>query len=119
MRGLVGFAITLAFFITGQEMFETAWAGVGCEIRASGTKNGKTLEAIISGSGPVVGSYSFRVERSSKSGVTVDSGNFEIQAGPPSEIKSAKIDLSPTETYRATLEVKWANGSSSCSARGG
>jgi hypothetical protein len=118
MKGLFRFALTLGCLLGGEGMLGTAWAQVGCEIRASGNGSGKTLEAIISSSGPVGGTYSFKIERSGQSGVIVESGKFETQSATPSEIRGARIALSPSETYRAELEVKWPNGSSSCSASG-
>src|SRR5687768_4903801 len=104
--------------LTGEAMFSESSASVRCEIRASSGSAGVTLDAMISASGPTAGTYFFRVERNGKSGPTIDSGDFETTEGGPSEIKRASVALSPGESYRAELKVKWAGGSSSCSASG-
>jgi hypothetical protein len=93
-----------------------ASAGVNCEIRAIRHSTGTNLNAIISGSGPVFGTYVFIVKRDGGEAVRSESGDFRINSASPTEIKKASIDLDRNSGYRASLRIEWPSGSSSCSA---
>jgi hypothetical protein len=100
------------------EMSMSAKASVqlGCEIRATRNDARTRLDAVITGSGPVSGTYSFKVRKRAGDEVTSETGNFEIKSSTPSEIKKAGIDLEHGDGYEALLTIDWPNGSSSCSA---
>jgi len=100
------------------EMGMSAKASVqlGCEIRATRNDAGTRLDAVITGSGPVSGTYAFTVRKRAGDEVTSETGNFEIKSSTPSEIKKAGINLEPGDGYEASLMIEWPNGSSSCSA---
>ena len=93
-----------------------ASSGVSCEIRATRNSTVATLNAIISGSGPVSGTYVFNVSSDSGEAVRSESGKFTITSASPTEVKKASIDLEPDKGYRASLKIEWPNGSSSCFA---
>ena len=89
---------------------------VGCEIRATRKEAGTRLDALISASGPVSGTYSFSVDRRGGDKVISEAGDFTIESATPSEVKKAGVDLPPGDGYDALLTIEWPNGSSSCSA---
>ena len=91
-------------------------ARVSCEIRATRSDQGGKLDAVIKATGAVAGSYVFDVRKGTEGKVTSQSGEFSIDSTSPSEIKKASLDLEPGEAYDASLEVKWPNGSPSCSS---
>jgi hypothetical protein len=104
--------------VAGDAMMSKAYSGVGCEIRTSRHNEGTRLEAVISATGPVAGSYVLTVSHSGSSTPKLESGDFEITGQGRSEVKKAGIDLPPGESYSASLDVKWPGGSSLCSASG-
>jgi hypothetical protein len=89
---------------------------VGCEIRATRSDAGTRLDAIISASGKVSGTYSFRVEPRGSGKPMSEEGRFDIESPTPSEVKKVALDLLPGAGYDASLKIRWPNGSSSCSA---
>jgi hypothetical protein len=89
---------------------------VGCEIRATRNQDGTRLAAIISASGPVSGTYSFRVDRRGAGAPIAEQGVFEIEEAAPSEVKKVELSLPAGKGYDASLTIQWPNGSSSCSA---
>lgn len=90
---------------------------VGCEIRASRSDSGTRLDAVISASGPVQGSYDFRVEPARGGDALIsEQSEFVIDGPGSSEVKKAGIDLPAGQGYRASLSIDWPNGTSSCSA---
>src|SRR5215216_514828 len=91
-------------------------AQVGCEIRATNNPSGTRLDAVISASGAVKGTYSFEVNSRSGQKMTSKTGDFKIESTAPSEIKTAGLDLPPGQGFEASLTIKWQNGTSSCSA---
>jgi hypothetical protein len=99
----------------GIEMTQAA-AKVGCEIRATRNDAAGKLDAVISATGPVSGSFVFKVQKRAGGAVTSQSGDFKIDTASPSEVKKASIDLEPGQAYDASLTIKWPGGSSSCSA---
>ena len=89
---------------------------VSCEIRAAQNDGGGKLDAVITASGPVSGTFQFTVRKRSGGNVISRSGDFEVASASPTEVKKASVDLDPNEAYDASLEIKWPNGSSSCSS---
>jgi hypothetical protein len=93
-----------------------AAARVSCEIRASRHDGAGKLDAIISAAGPISGTYVFTVRKRTGGEVISQSGDFKAEGSSPTEITKASVDLEPGAGYDASLEVKWPNGSSSCSS---
>jgi hypothetical protein len=112
-------SVMAATMIGASTMMSKAAGGVGCKIRSQGTGEGSKLEAIISGSGPVKGTYEFTVQRSGKSEPEQDAGEFEIPSAERTEVKKKMITLAAGESYQAQLDIQWPGGASSCSASGG
>jgi hypothetical protein len=94
-------------------------ANVSCRIQTMISKGTARLDAIVTGAGPVSGTYTFKVNKVAGHTVVSESGPFKIESASPSEIKKASIDLEPGEAYNASLTVTWPNGSSSCSSHVG
>jgi hypothetical protein len=92
---------------------------VSCEIRATRTEAGGTLNAVILASGPVSGTFEFTVRKRAGGEVISQSGDFKVDNATPTEIKKASVKLDAKEAYDASLTVKWPNGSSSCSSQVG
>jgi hypothetical protein len=89
---------------------------VGCEIRASKNDAGTRLDAVISATGAIAGTYAFRVEPSSGGAPLIDEeAEFQIDSTTPSEVKKAGVDLPPGQGYSASLSINWPGGMSSCS----
>jgi len=99
----------------GNEMTYAA-AKVGCEIRATRNDAAGKLDAVISATGPVSGSFVFNVRKRAGGVVASKSGDFKIDSASPSEVNKASVDLEPGQAYDASLAIKWQGGSSSCSA---
>jgi hypothetical protein len=93
-----------------------AAARVSCEIRATRDDRGGKLDAVILATGPVAGTFNFTVRKRGGGDPVSQSGNFKVENASPVEIKRARIALDPGEAYEASLQVKWPNGSSSCSS---
>ncbi len=93
-----------------------AAARVSCEIKAMRDDTGARLDAVIRGTGPIAGTFVFTVRKRSGGKVISQSGDFKVENASPAEIKKASIDLEPGQAYDAHLDVKWPNGSSSCSS---
>src|SRR5262245_52870327 len=93
-----------------------AAARVSCEIRANHDSSGGKLDAVILATGPIAGTFTFTVRKRGGGDVTSQSGDFKVDDASPAEIKKASIALASGEAYDASLEVKWPNGSSSCSS---
>jgi hypothetical protein len=110
-------ATTLVLASTFAAMSNTTYAGVSCDIRAHRSEAGTRLEAVITATGPISGTYVFTV-KSGTSGPKSQRGNFEIKSTGPAEIRKERIELAPGEPYAASLDVKWPGGASSCSASG-
>ena len=92
-------------------------AKVRCAIHASKDDAGTRLDAVISGNGPVSGTFAFRVEPHGGGTPLFDEhGNFEIESTAPSEVKRAGLDLPADQSYDASLSIVWPNGSASCKA---
>jgi hypothetical protein len=89
---------------------------VSCEIRATHSDSGGKLDAIILAAGPVAGTYTFTVSKRGSNDPVSQSGDFKVEGTSPAEIKKASIALDAGEAYDASLQVKWPNGSSSCSS---
>jgi hypothetical protein len=115
MRSIVSLA-AVAVCVGTLSMMIYASSAVGCEIRTIRNEMGTSLNAIISGSGPVSGTYVFNVSSDSGEAVKAESGKFTITSASPTEIKKASLDLEPNKGYRASLKIEWPNGSSSCSS---
>jgi hypothetical protein len=96
-----------------------AAARVSCEIRATQTEGGGKLDAVIMAAGSVSGTFQFTVRKRSGGDVISRSGDFKVESASPAEINKASVNLDSKEGYDASLEVKWPNGSSSCSSRVG
>lgn len=69
-------------------------------------------------SGPVSGTYTFTANKRSGNAPVSQSGDFKVDSASPAEIKKASIALRPGEAYDALLQVRWPNGSTSCSSSG-
>ena len=90
---------------------------VGCEIRATKNAQGTRLDAVISASGAVAGTYAFKVEPSGGGAPLIDEqADFAIDSATASEVKKAGLDLPAGEGYEASLSIEWPNGASSCGA---
>jgi len=88
---------------------------VGCEIRTTKNADGTRLDAVISATGAVAGTYAFKVEPRGGGEPLIDErADFEIESDTPSEVKKAGLDLPAGEGYNASLSIEWPNGSSSC-----
>jgi hypothetical protein len=113
--GLVGFGFLL---IVAMGIPETIRASVqvGCEIRATRDNATTRLDAIISASGAISGTFMFTVKKQGGDEVKSETGEFTTKSSQPSEVKKASITLPKGEGYEASLMVEWPNGSSSCSA---
>jgi curli production assembly/transport CsgH protein len=118
LRPVSMMTLAAAGIFSGDALMNRVQAGVGCEIRAHRTDTGSRLEAVISADGPVTGTYRFKVKRSGSASPTIDSGDFEIKNAGSAIVKKSSIDLPAGESFDATLEVDWPNGSSACSASG-
>lgn len=102
-----------------------AWTGamaqnavqVGCNIRTSKSETGTRLEAVIRASGPVSGTYRFKVDPEGGGAPLVsEEASFAIESAGSSEVKNSGMNLPSGSGYRASLTVEWPNGMSSCSA---
>jgi hypothetical protein len=89
---------------------------VSCEIRTTHNAEGGKLDAVILATGPVTGTYTFTVHKRGGNDPISQSGDFKVESAAPAEIKKASIALAAGEAYDASLQVKWPNGSSSCSS---
>ncbi len=111
-----GLALPLLVQMTNDMSAIPIAAGVSCEIRATRDDRGGKLDAVIRATGPVAGTFNFTVRKRSGGDPVSRSGDFKVENASPAEIKKASIALDPGEAYDASLQVKWPNGSSSCSS---
>jgi hypothetical protein len=111
-----GLALPLAAYVSDHMATIPIASRVSCEIRATRDGNGGKLDAVILASGPVAGTYTFTVRKRSGNDPVSQSGEFKADGASPAEIKKASVALDPGEAYDASLQVKWPNGSSSCSS---
>jgi hypothetical protein len=89
---------------------------VGCELRTTRNNGITLLDVVISGSGPVSGTYAFTVRRDDGSEVISQSGEFRLEGVAPFEVKKADLNLPAGDGYRASVRIEWPNGYSSCQA---
>ncbi len=111
-----GLALPLLVQMTNDMTATPIAARVSCEIRATRDDHGGKLDAVILASGPVAGTFNFTVHKRGGGDPVSQSGDFKVEDASPAEIKKASIALDPGEAYDASLQVKWPNGSSSCSS---
>jgi hypothetical protein len=109
-------ALPLAVHMTDNMTATPIASHVSCQIRTTRDGSGGKLDAVILASGPVAGTYTFTVRKRGGNDPISQSGDFKVEGASPSEIKKASIPLVPGEAYDASLQVKWPNGSSSCSS---
>jgi hypothetical protein len=109
------FLATLPAMAANDDPAAAASAGIRCAIHAERDATRTRLAAIITGSGPLSGSYVFSVlPRGGGAPVFDERRDFTIEGGEPSEVKRVSTDLPPGEGYEASLTVVWPNGSASC-----
>jgi CsgH protein len=111
-----GLVLPLLVQITNDMTATHIAARVSCEIRATRDDRGGKLEAVILATGPVAGTFNFTVRKRGGGDPISQAGDFKVEDSSPAEIKKASIALDPGEAYNASLQVKWPNGSSSCSS---
>ena len=113
-----GLALPLAGYMSVNMTAIPIASRISCEIRATRDDQGGKLDAVILATGPVAGTFTFSVRKGSGAAPVLQSGDFKVEGTSPAEIKKASISLDPGEAYNASLQVKWPNGSSSCSSSG-
>lgn len=98
----------------------TAMAGnssnASCKIRSSKTGSDVRLDALVTASGPITGTYTFKVM--SSDGTTRHAfrkSDFSVDSPAKSQLFKTGVDLPAGPGYQASLEVEWPEGYSSCS----
>jgi hypothetical protein len=111
--------LVFALQIYGASMPSQAeqFAQVGCQIRATKNDGGNRLEAVISGTGPVAGNYTFTVTpQDGGQPLKSESGEFKIEKSEKTVLNQSGVDVPSGKGFNASLSVTWPNGASSCSA---
>ena len=92
---------------------------VGCEIVVARNTDGTQIDAVISASGAVSGTYNFEIKPAGGGEPLFhEAREFNVASDSPSAITTSRFKLPPGEGFNASLSAKWPNGSSSCSSSG-
>ena len=88
---------------------------VTCDIRVTSSGDSVDLEALLSAQKAVSGSYEFEVSSSSSAGTSSTNQGDDFSAGAG---ETSLGTVSINGSYKATLTVKYAGGSISCTKNG-
>ena len=92
---------------------------VGCEIVVARNTDGTQIDAVISASGAVSGTYKFDVKPAGGGEPLFEEAKeFNVASDSPSSITTSRFKLPAGKGFNASLSAKWPNGSSSCSSSG-
>lgn len=92
-------------------------SSANCKIQSSKNSSGVRLDAVITASGPIIGSYTFKVMSSDGSTRhAFKKSDFSVDSQAKSQLFKTGVDLPAGSGYQASLEVEWPEGYSSCSS---
>lgn len=92
-------------------------SNASCKIRSSKDNSGVHVDAVITASGPIVGTYTFKVMSSDGSTRhAFKKSDFSVDSQAKSQLFETGVDLPAGSGYQASLEVEWPEGYSSCSS---